>query len=173
MCADPPRSRCSRLAKRACDERGPSAISAALPAISASSSLAARRGRSLLRFFRAAGTAWGERESERYISVSKRLSAYADIESRGSKPQTEPLSLCNSERKGRQRMRLPRTTLIRGPTFREPSWVRGVAWSILGGSGPLDSGSNPDGPITDLGRVRWYRFGYVNTTERGLRSPRR
>ena len=25
--------------------------------------------------------------------------------------------------------------------------VRGVAWSILGGSGPLDSGSNPDGPI--------------------------
>src|SRR5437867_1750336 len=28
-----------------------------------------------------------------------------------------------------------------------PRWVRGVAWSILGGSGPLDSGSNPDGPI--------------------------
>src|SRR2546427_4920618 len=27
-----------------------------------------------------------------------------------------------------------------------PRWVRGVAWSILGGSGPLDSGSNPDGP---------------------------
>ena len=27
------------------------------------------------------------------------------------------------------------------------SRVRGVAWSILGGSGPLDSGSNPDGPI--------------------------
>ena len=25
--------------------------------------------------------------------------------------------------------------------------VRGVVWSILGGSGPLDSGSNPDGPI--------------------------
>src|SRR5437879_11720310 len=44
-------------------------------------------------------------------------------------------------------MRLPRTTLIRGPTFRESAWVRGVAWSILGGSGPLDSGSNPDGPI--------------------------
>src|SRR2546421_11267831 len=60
--------------------------------------------------------------------------------------QTEPLSLCRSGGKGRRRMRLPRTTLIRGPTFREPSWVRGVAWSILGGSGPLDSGSNPDGP---------------------------
>src|SRR3972149_3551979 len=29
----------------------------------------------------------------------------------------------------------------------QPRWVRGVAWSILGGSGPLDSGSNPDGPI--------------------------
>ena len=30
--------------------------------------------------------------------------------------------------------------------FADSRWVRGVAWSILGGSGPLDSGSNPDGP---------------------------
>src|SRR5438093_7564748 len=38
--------------------------------------------------------------------------------------------------------------------FADSRWVRGVAWSILGGSGPLDSGSNPDGPIpthTDCG----------------------
>src|SRR3972149_4577938 len=34
--------------------------------------------------------------------------------------------------------------------FAAARWVRGVAWSILGGSGPLDSGSNPDGPIASF-----------------------
>src|SRR3989475_3663288 len=62
-------------------------------------------------------------------------------------------------------------TLIRGPTFREPSWVRGVAWSILGGSGPLDSGSNPDGPTTGLNLARRYRFGYVNTRAQAYVAP--
>ena len=38
-----------------------------------------------------------------------------------------------------------------------PRWVRGVAWSILGGSGPLDSGSNPDGPIFMEGRSTDFR----------------
>src|SRR5438094_9106357 len=40
-----------------------------------------------------------------------------------------------------------RIRLYRLHRFADPRWVRGVAWSILGGSGPLDSGSNPDGPI--------------------------
>src|SRR5256885_6727071 len=62
--------------------------------------------------FSRSGNCMGERESERYISVSKRLSAYADIESQGSKPQTEPLSLCRSAGKGRRRIRLPRTTSL-------------------------------------------------------------
>src|SRR3990172_11773112 len=34
----------------------------------------------------------------------------------------------------------------RASASREAPWVRGGVWSILGGSGPLDSGSNPDGP---------------------------
>src|SRR2546426_11742596 len=40
-----------------------------------------------------------------------------------------------------------RATLIQTPHLPRVARVRGVAWSILGGSGPLDSGSNPDGPI--------------------------
>src|SRR5437867_2406158 len=40
-----------------------------------------------------------------------------------------------------------RATLIPTPHLPRVARVRGVAWSILGGSGPLDSGSNPDGPI--------------------------
>src|SRR5436309_5821426 len=41
-----------------------------------------------------------------------------------------------------------RATLIQTPHLPRVARVRGVAWSILGGSGPLDSGSNPDGPIS-------------------------
>src|SRR6266571_6242050 len=45
--------------------------------------------------------------------------------------------------------------LCRPFSYAASRWVRGVAWSILGGSGPLDSGSNPDGPTYKPGaRVR-------------------
>ena len=45
------------------------------------------------------------------------------------------------------------------PLFADAIWVRGVAWSILGGSGPLDSGSNPDGPIPSrVRKVRHYNL---------------
>src|SRR5947208_15716806 len=40
-----------------------------------------------------------------------------------------------------------RVRLYRLHRFADPRWVRGVAWAILGGSGALDSGSKPDGPI--------------------------
>src|SRR5438445_2697164 len=43
-----------------------------------------------------------------------------------------------------------------------PRPVRGVAWSILGGSGPLDSGSNPDGPIS--GRAHQAEFTRLSGT---------
>src|SRR2546427_5447855 len=46
-----------------------------------------------------------------------------------------------------------RATLIQTPHLPRVTRVRGVAWSILGGSGPLDSGSNPDGPTRERGRV--------------------
>src|SRR5467141_3517085 len=48
-----------------------------------------------------------------------------------------------------------RATLIQTPHLPRVARVRGVAWSILGGSGPLDSGSNPDGPT--LGHHEWFR----------------
>src|SRR6266581_6590450 len=45
------------------------------------------------------------------------------------------------------RYRIDRSQPLCGPfSYAGMHWVRGVAWSILGGSGPLDSGSNPDGP---------------------------
>src|SRR5947207_11319289 len=52
--------------------------------------------------------------------------------------------------------------------FADSRWVRGVAWSILGGSGPLDSGSNPDGPIL---MESWGRISAV-TLSRGTKISR-
>src|SRR5439155_19042187 len=92
--------------------------------------------------FSRSGNSIGKRHEEVYISVSKTLSAFD--ETSPGRPTTWPLTLQH-----RSPMSAIRRTLIHKPKLTaSPRRVRGVAWSILGGSGPLDSGSNPDGPIS-------------------------
>src|SRR5207244_3449874 len=80
--------------------------------------------------FSRSGNSMQKRHVEAYISVSKTLSADADGCSEAGPCRT----------RAAQRLCGPRSYCV-------SARVRGVAWSILGGSGPLDSGSNPDGPI--------------------------
>src|SRR5205823_9865344 len=92
--------------------------------------------------FSRSGNCMRPRDLEAYISVSKMLSTYADAHSEGRTPTKTPRSVAQR--------------LYAGLHFARRLRVRGVAWSILGGSGPhdnfdgggrpLDSGSNPDGP---------------------------
>src|SRR3989442_9007480 len=90
--------------------------------------------------FSRSGNSMGKRHMEGYISVSKTLSAL---------DETPPWALDD----GASRIaawfadgRNPQNPYTRPKLTASPRRVRGVAWSILGGSGPLDSGSNPDGP---------------------------
>jgi len=90
--------------------------------------------------FSRSGNSMGKRHMEGYISVSKTLSAL---------DETPPWALDD----GASRIAAwfadeghPQNPYTRPKLTASPRRVRGVAWSILGGSGPLDSGSNPDGP---------------------------
>src|SRR3989454_7344557 len=64
-----------------------------------------------------------------------------------------------------------RATLIQTPHLPRVARVRGVAWSILGGSGPLDSGSNPDGPIHQVSRRSLVPFESTPSVRNESRYP--
>src|SRR3989441_7038851 len=100
--------------------------------------------------FSRSGNSMGKRHKEAYISVSKTLSAL---------DETPPWALDDGASRiaaGIADEGHPQNPYTRPKLTASPRRVRGVAWSILGGSGPLDSGSNPDGPIS--GRAHQAEF---------------
>src|SRR5206468_2390687 len=112
-------------------------------------------------FFRARGSIWSSAIAGS-IGWSGYESSSLSIRWRNSSPRTAPpefVKTWQNTSTGRAKPRMfgrrkptSRATLIQIPHLPRVARVRGVAWSILGGSGPLDSGSNPDGPIHQVSR---------------------